>query len=55
MKVLKIFTKECSNDDLGLTLSFYGHFTIALRAFIWEEFVDFLGEFVPKKIINTVK
>ena len=45
-KVLKIFTQECSNDDLGLTMSFfYGKVRFSFWAFIGEEFMDFVEDF----------
>ena len=48
MKILKIFTQECSNDDFKLTLSFYGKVKLAFLAFIWEEFTDFVEVFGAK-------
>ena len=54
-KVLKIFTQECFNDDLGLTLIFfYGKVKFAFWAFIWEEFMDFIEDF-GAKVINVIK
>ena len=43
-KVLKIFAKNCYNDDLGLTLTFL----FAFRAFIWGEFMAFMENFGAK-------
>ena len=40
-KVLKIFTQECSNDGLGLTLIFLFKIKFSFWAFIWEELMDF--------------
>ena len=55
-KVLKIFTQECTNDDFGMTLSFFRQGQICLlgkkanlRAkvclLLWEEFMDFAKDF----------
>ena len=56
-KVLQIFAQECSNDDLGLTLSFfYGKVKFVFWNFIWEEILDFVEDFfLVQKLINTVK
>ena len=49
-KVLQIFAQECSNDDLGLTLSFfYGKVKFAFWDFIWEEILDFVEDFFGSK------
>ena len=48
------FSQECSNDDLALTLIFYGKTKFADRALIWEAFMDLVEDFV-QKLINTVK
>ena len=55
--MLQIFAQECSNDDLGLTLSFfYGKVKFAFWDFIWEEILDFVEDFFwVQKLINTVK
>ena len=44
----KIFTQECSNDDLKLILSFYGKVEFAILAFIWEEYMEFVEAFGAK-------
>ena len=50
-KVLQIFAQECSNDDLGLTLSFfYGKVKFAFWDFIWEEILDFVEDFLGPKV-----
>ena len=46
-KVLKIFTQEFSNDNLGLALSFC-KVKFAFWAFISEEFMDFAEVFGAK-------
>ena len=47
-KILKSFTQECSNDDLKLTLIFYGKVKFAFLAFMWAEFMDFVEAFGAK-------
>ena len=39
-KVGKTFVEECSNDDLGLILTFYGKVKFAFGAFRWEEIME---------------
>ena len=58
-KVLKIFAQECSNGDLGLTLTFYGKVKFAFWCLYmgkcyWSEFME-LEEHLVQKLINTVK
>ena len=50
--ILKIFIQEYSNDDLGLTLSFYGKVKFAFWAFIWEEFMDFVDFGTKSNTVN---
>ena len=41
MESLKIFPQKCSNDDLGLTLTYFdGKVKFAFLAFIREEFME---------------
>ena len=47
-EVLKICIQECSNDNFGLTLSFYGKIKFAFWPFIWVEFMDFVEDFGAK-------
>ena len=47
-KVLKIITQEYSNNDLGLTVRFFGNVKFAIWAFIWEEFIDCIEDFGAK-------
>ena len=42
VQVLKMFAKECSNNYL----EFLCQCQICLLAFIWEEFMDFIEDFV---------
>ena len=42
--VSKIFAQECSNDDTGLTLSFYSKIKFAFCAFIWESFMKLVKD-----------
>ena len=44
-KVLKTWANECSNGDLGLTLTFYGKAKFAFWSFIWVEFIDPIEDF----------
>ena len=53
-KVLKNCTPKSANDDLGLTLSFYGKVKVAFWAFIWKDLMDFV-EGLVQQLINTVK
>ena len=48
-KVLKIFAKKCSNDDIGLTLAFYGKIEFAYQVFIWEDLMDLVEDFSAKR------
>ena len=43
-----MFAQICSNDDLGLTSTFYGKVKFAFRAFIWEEFMEIVEDFCAK-------
>ena len=43
-KVLKICTKECSNDEFDLTLSFF----TAMSNLLWVEFMGFVENFCAK-------
>ena len=40
--------QECSNDDLRLTLIFYGEIKINFWAFKWQEFMVFVEAFGTK-------
>ena len=52
----KVFTQECSNDDLKNTKPwvdlefFYGKVKFAFWAFIYVEFMDFIEDFGAKFI-----
>ena len=48
MESFEDFSQESSNDELGLTLSFYGKVEFAIWDFIWEEFMDFAEDFRAK-------
>ena len=50
MKVWKMITQKCCNDDLGLTLHFYGKVRFAFQTSIWKfmELVEDLGAKVNK-------
>ena len=35
--------RTCTNDDVGLTLTFYGKIQFTFQAFTWEEFIELVG------------
>ena len=45
---MKLFAQKCTNDDIGLTLTFYGKIKFALRGFTWEEFIEFVKDLGAK-------
>ena len=47
-QVLKRFAQDCSNDDLGLTLTFLWQCQICFLVFIWEEFMELIEDFSAK-------
>ena len=44
-KGLNMFAQDCSNDDLGLTLSLNGKVKFAVVALLWEKFNEFVEDF----------
>ena len=48
MESLKIFTQECTNDDLGLALSFLWQGQICLLGFYMGRVMDFAEDFGAK-------
>ena len=54
LTVLKTFAQKSFNDDLGLTLTFYGMVKFAFLAYILQEFIELVDEFC-EKVNNTVK
>ena len=43
------FAQKYSNDDIGLTLKFYGKIKFAFRPFTWEDFME-LVEYLDAKV-----
>ena len=54
MESLDDFCLKCSNDDIGLTLTFYGKIKFAFQAFLRGEFME-LGEYLGRKVKNAIK
>ena len=40
MERFEAFSQKCSNDDIGLALTFNGKIKFAFRGFAWEEFME---------------
>ena len=45
---MKLFAQKCTNDDIGLTLTFNGKIKFAFRGFTWEEFIEFVEDLGAK-------
>ena len=45
---MKLFSQKCTNDGIGLTLTFYGKIKFAFAGFTWEEIMEFVEDLGAK-------